>query len=141
MPVDTQYKQVVKDMQRREKDRYVPWTEEIRKAVEKLGDKTSQVGDPLDDESLNVRVAPDDIAATNERLGDKKEEVEGQKLQTPGAEGPTQYESSHTRVAPDEEEKVVAEEIQTPRAEGPGARGEGLLEEAPRQGTRVVQEK
>ena len=39
---------------------------------------------------MNARVAPDDIAATAERLGDKEEKGVVGRLQTPGAEDPKQ---------------------------------------------------
>ena len=59
-------------------------------AASTLGDRTLDVGGPLDDESLKVYCTPDNVAAIADWLEDNKEKGVADDLQTPGAEGPKQ---------------------------------------------------
>ena len=56
--------------------------------TEDMCNKTLEVGDPLDDESLKVLKAPDDIAAIADWPEDNKDSDVADELQTPGAEVP-----------------------------------------------------
>ena len=104
-----------------------------RVVTEDMCNKTLEVGDPLDDESLKVLKAPDDIAAIADWPEDNKDSDVADELQTPGAEGPEQEKSLKVLEALDDtaaewlgdnEEMGTADELQTPGVEYP-KRGDG----------------
>ena len=113
---------------KRDGDGYVTCAEVITIAIEKLGDKTLKVRVPLDDESLQVHDALDDIAATADWLEDKDEKGVAEQLQTPREEGPKQIKPLYVLESLDDiaaawlrdnEEKGVVYQLQTPEAEDP----------------------